>query len=171
MGLHSTKAFVKSLPVLSLIGSMLIANASILSTFATSCSLNGFEKGQVTYFLPAAFELSRKEGSARGASSELLCAGNTGQILLTPLQNINPKYRSRLKQTPQVRCLHTYNMNMKLKRTPLKIEFKQFQRLPEWPTALRPTSENRALEETNVPKIPIAALLIQENKYIRSLAE
>jgi len=62
-------------------------------------------------------------------------------------------------------------MNMKLKRTPLKIEFKQFQRLPEWPTAIRPTTENRALEKTSVPKVQIAALLIQENRYIRSLAE
>jgi hypothetical protein len=62
-------------------------------------------------------------------------------------------------------------MNMKLKRTPLKIEFKQFQRLPDWPTALRPTSENRTLEETSLPKVQIAALLIQENRYTRSLAE
>ena len=62
-------------------------------------------------------------------------------------------------------------MNMKLKRTLLKIEFKQFQRLPEWPTAIRPTGENRTLEDTSVPKVQIAALLIQENRYIRSLAE
>jgi hypothetical protein len=94
------------------------------------------------------------------------------QMLLTPLQNINPQNRFVLKQTDQVWCLHTYNMNMKLKRTPLKIEFKQFQRLPEWPTALRPTSENQALEDTSAPKVQIAALLVQENSYaIRSLAE
>jgi hypothetical protein len=63
-------------------------------------------------------------------------------------------------------------MNMKLKRTPLKIEFKQFQRLPDWPTAIQPTSENWTLEETNVPKVQIAALLMQESKFgIRSLAE
>jgi hypothetical protein len=62
-------------------------------------------------------------------------------------------------------------MNMKLKRTPLKIEFKQFQRLPEWPTAIRPTTENRALEAMRAAKVQIAALLIQENRHIRSLAE
>jgi hypothetical protein len=62
-------------------------------------------------------------------------------------------------------------MNMKLKRMPLKIEFKQFQRLPEWPTAIQPTSENRAIEDTSVPKVQIAALLVQENRYILSLAE
>jgi hypothetical protein len=62
-------------------------------------------------------------------------------------------------------------MNMKLKRTPLKIEFKQFQRLPEWPAAIQPMSENRALEEASVPRAQMAVLLIQENRYIRSLAE
>jgi hypothetical protein len=63
-------------------------------------------------------------------------------------------------------------MNMKQKRTPLKLEFKQFQRLPDWPIMMQPTTAGRSLEEANMQKVGIAPLLIQENRFgIRSLAE
>jgi hypothetical protein len=64
------------------------------------------------------------------------------------------------------------DMNMKRKKTVLKVEFKQFQRLPEWPVIVQSTGEGRSLEDTNVPKVEVASYLIEENKFgIRSLAE
>ena len=63
-------------------------------------------------------------------------------------------------------------MNMKQKRTPLKVEFKQFQRLPEWPIAERSTNTNVYLEGGEVAKIQMAALMIHDNRFgVRSLAE
>jgi hypothetical protein len=63
-------------------------------------------------------------------------------------------------------------MNMKPKRTPLKVEFKQFQRLPEWPVIIRSTDAARSLGDTSLPGVEVAALLVQENRAdIRSLAE
>jgi hypothetical protein len=63
-------------------------------------------------------------------------------------------------------------MNMKQKRTPLKVEFKQFQRLPDWPVIMRSMDAARSLEDASMPKVGMAALLIQENRAgIRSLAE
>jgi hypothetical protein len=63
-------------------------------------------------------------------------------------------------------------MNMKQKRTTLKVEFKQFQRLPDWPIIIRSAATDRSREDTSVPKTALAALLIQENRFgIRTLAE
>jgi hypothetical protein len=63
-------------------------------------------------------------------------------------------------------------MNMKKKRTPLKVEFKQFQRLPDWPVIMQLTDKGRSLEDASAPKVDMAALLSQENRFaIRSLAE
>jgi len=91
------------------------------------------------------------------------------QFLLNPLQNLNPKNRFGMKQTSQVWCLFTY-MNMKRKQT--RPEFKQFQRLPDWPIIIRPTGAERSLEETTLPKAQMAAMLVKENRFgIRSLAE
>jgi hypothetical protein len=85
------------------------------------------------------------------------------QMLLTPLQNINPKNRSRLKQRAQVWCLLTY-MEMKPKRTPLKIEFKQFQRLPEWPIVIRSTEAGRSIERTSLRKVGMASVAIEQDR-------
>ena len=61
-------------------------------------------------------------------------------------------------------------MNMKQKQRPLKIEFKQFQRLPEWPI-IPPTAPERPLLD-NAPKTEVAASLIQSHTLgIRSFAE
>jgi hypothetical protein len=63
-------------------------------------------------------------------------------------------------------------MNMKQKRTPLKVEFKQFQRLPDWPIIIQSKGKDRSLEAASAPKVDMVALLIQENGFgIRSLAE
>jgi len=63
-------------------------------------------------------------------------------------------------------------MNMKQKRTPLKVEFKQFQRLPDWPIIVQSRDTDRSLESASAQKVEMAALLIQENAFgIRSLAE
>jgi len=63
-------------------------------------------------------------------------------------------------------------MNMKQKRTPLKVEFKQFQRLPDWPVIIQSTGKGRSLEHASAPKVDLAALLSQDNRFaIRSLAE
>ena len=62
-------------------------------------------------------------------------------------------------------------MNMKQKRTPLKVEFKQFQRLPDWPIILR-TGAEPSREDTSVPTMAMTALLNQENRFVvRSFAE
>jgi len=61
-------------------------------------------------------------------------------------------------------------MNMKRKQT--RPEFKQFQRLPDWPIILQPTGADRTLEEAGAPKVDMAALLLDENRFgIRTLAE
>ena len=61
-------------------------------------------------------------------------------------------------------------MNMKRKQT--RPEFKQFQRLPDWPIIIRSAGEDRSPEDTKVPKVEMAALLNQEIRFgIRSLAE
>jgi hypothetical protein len=63
-------------------------------------------------------------------------------------------------------------MNMKQKRTPLKVEFKQFQRLPDWPVSMRSPGDDRPFEAASMAKVEVAALLIQHNRAaIRSLAE
>jgi len=61
-------------------------------------------------------------------------------------------------------------MNMKRKQT--RPEFKQFQRLPDWPIIIQSTDTDRSLEDASAPKVEMAALLSQENRFgIRSLAE
>ena len=61
---------------------------------------------------------------------------------------------------------------MKPKQKRLKIEFKQFQRLPEWQLNLQSTSPDTSLENTKVRKVEIASILIEQNRFgIRSLAE
>lgn len=63
-------------------------------------------------------------------------------------------------------------MNMKQKRTPLKVEFKQFQRLPDWPLIVQLTGTDRSFEERKVSKAAMASLLAEQNRFgIRSLAE
>jgi hypothetical protein len=63
-------------------------------------------------------------------------------------------------------------MEMKLKRTPLKVEFKQFQRLPEWPIAIRSTDTGRPIEDISLRKVGMAALVIEQNRSgARSFAE
>ena len=77
-----------------------------------------------------------------------------------------------MKQIPQVRCLHTYNMNMKLKRTPLKIEFKQFQRLPEWPIIIRSPDAGKSIEDARLGKIGMGSLVAEQDRSgARSFAE
>jgi hypothetical protein len=64
------------------------------------------------------------------------------------------------------------SMKRKQTRTPLKVEFKQFQRLPDWSIIMRSMDSKRPLEDASVPKVDMAALLAQENRFgIRSLAE
>jgi hypothetical protein len=54
----------------------------------------------------------------------------------------------------------------------LKIEFKQFQRLPEWPIIIRSADAGRCVEEASVRKIAVVPLAIEENRFgVRSLAE
>jgi hypothetical protein len=61
-------------------------------------------------------------------------------------------------------------MNMK-PRKKLKIEFKQFQRLPEWPI-IRSMDAGRPVEGANVRKITMVPLPIEEDRFgARSLAE
>jgi hypothetical protein len=61
-------------------------------------------------------------------------------------------------------------MNMKRKQT--RSEFKQFQRLPDWPITIQPTGGDKPLEDASAPKVDMAALLLDENRLgIRSLAE
>jgi hypothetical protein len=63
-------------------------------------------------------------------------------------------------------------MNMKPKPTPLKVEFKQFQRLPDWPLIILSTDAERSLEDASARKITMAPLLMQEDRFgLRSLAE
>jgi hypothetical protein len=62
-------------------------------------------------------------------------------------------------------------MNMK-PRMKLKIEFKQFQRLPEWPVIIRSADAGRRVEEASVRKIPMVPLPIEQDRFgVRSLAE
>jgi len=76
-----------------------------------------------------------------------------------------------MKQTPRGRCLLIY-MDMKPKQKRLKIEWKQFQRLPEWPLTIQSTGPGTSLEDTKVRKVEIASILIEQNRFgIRSLAE
>jgi hypothetical protein len=63
-------------------------------------------------------------------------------------------------------------MNMKLKRTPLKIEFKQFQRLPEWPIVIQSTDAGKSIEGTRLGKIGMASLVVEQDRSgARSFAE
>jgi hypothetical protein len=63
-------------------------------------------------------------------------------------------------------------MEMKPRQKRLKIEWKQFQRLPEWPLNIQSTSISTSLEDTKVRKVEIAAILLEQNRLgIRSLAE
>jgi hypothetical protein len=63
-------------------------------------------------------------------------------------------------------------MNMKQKPTRLKIEFKQFQRLPAWPIIIRSTGADRSLEHASAKKVGMAPLFIEEDRFgARSLAE
>jgi hypothetical protein len=62
-------------------------------------------------------------------------------------------------------------MEMKRKQT-LKVEFKQFQRLPDWPIIVRSTDAARSLENSTVRKIGMIPLLLKEDRFgTRSLAE
>lgn len=61
-------------------------------------------------------------------------------------------------------------MNMKRKQT--RPEFKEFQRLPDWPIVVQPADTDRSLKDASAPKVEMAASLIEENRLgIRSLAE
>jgi hypothetical protein len=63
-------------------------------------------------------------------------------------------------------------MEMKRKQTPLKIEFKQFQRLPELPIIIRLADADGAIQDTRVRKVGMASLMIKEDRFgARSLAE
>jgi len=74
-----------------------------------------------------------------------------------------------MKQTPHGRCLVIY-MDMKPKQKRLKIEFKQFQRLPDWPVNIQSMGAGTSLEDTKVPKAEMASILIEQNRFgIRSL--
>jgi hypothetical protein len=63
-------------------------------------------------------------------------------------------------------------MNMKKKPTRLKIEFKQFQRLPAWPIIIRSTGADRSVEHAGKRTVGMAAFLIEQDRFgARSLAE
>jgi len=64
------------------------------------------------------------------------------------------------------------NMNRKQTRTPLKVEFKQFQRLPHWPVGAASMDPDRPGQNATLAKVEMAALLMRDNTLgIRSLAE
>ena len=53
------------------------------------------------------------------------------------------------------------DMNMKPKQT--RIEFKQFQILPDWPIIIRSGGADGSLEDASVQKVRIASLLLEED--------
>jgi len=62
-------------------------------------------------------------------------------------------------------------MNMK-PRMKLKIEFKQFQRLPEWPIIIRSKDAGRPIEDTSVRKVGMTPLVVEQDRSgARSFAE
>jgi len=64
------------------------------------------------------------------------------------------------------------SMKRKQTRTLLKVEFKQFQRLPDWSIIKRSMDAKRPLDDASAPKSEMAAALAQEYIFgIHSLAE
>jgi hypothetical protein len=62
-------------------------------------------------------------------------------------------------------------MNMK-PRMKLKIEFKQFQRLPEWPIIIRSNDPSRPIEDNSVRKVGMTPLVVEQDRAgARSFAE
>jgi hypothetical protein len=68
--------------------------------------------------------------------------------------------------------LVSVHVDMNMKRKLVRPEFKQFQRLPQWPVALGVNNEKRSLADTSIQKVGIIPLLVSEYKFgTRSLAE
>jgi len=63
-------------------------------------------------------------------------------------------------------------MNMKPKRTPLNVEFKQFQRLPDWPIIIKSIDSNRSSEAAREQRIKFSLPWFeQDGLRARSFAE
>jgi hypothetical protein len=57
-------------------------------------------------------------------------------------------------------------------RMKLKIEFKQFQRLPEWPIIIRSKHASRPIDDSSVRKIGMTPLVVKQDRAgARSFAE
>jgi hypothetical protein len=89
------------------------------------------------------------------------------QFLLTSLQKFNQKSAFLLKQTSTIACLFRHmNMNMKMKmtRTKLVVEFKEFQRLPEWPIVIK-LADRQGSSDQQKPRSGAAAPACSQQQF------
>jgi len=94
------------------------------------------------------------------------------QFLLTSLQGFNVKSVFRLKQMSALRCLFRHmKMKMKMTRTKLVVEFKEFQRLPEWPIVIRSADRQNDSSQKETSRTLMTSSCSEEVSGAQAFAE